>query len=95
MYSYLLKNGHVSIFVHFSWLNLLHVQISLKTWTLQMAKYDRNTPYNDLPLLPPSSEFDNDPQISLLWAWLDIVGKIVQFNILLMDGIYFKISNLS
>ena len=28
-----------------------------------MAKYDRNNPFNDLPLLPASKEVDNDPDI--------------------------------
>jgi len=26
-------------------------------------KFDRNNPFNDLPLLPPSSELDNDSDI--------------------------------
>lgn len=28
-----------------------------------MTKYDRNTPYNDLPILPPTYELENDPEI--------------------------------
>jgi Fic family protein len=28
-----------------------------------MAKYDRTVPYNDLPLLPPPPEVENDPEI--------------------------------
>lgn len=28
-----------------------------------MAKYDRTLPYNDLPLLPPLSEIENEPEI--------------------------------
>ena len=28
-----------------------------------MAKFDRNTPFNDLPLLPLASEIEHDPEI--------------------------------
>jgi Fic family protein len=30
---------------------------------IKMAKYDRNIPHNDLPLLPPPSEMEKDPEI--------------------------------
>jgi len=95
MYSYILKNGHVIIFVHFSWLNLLHVQISLKTWTLQMAKYDRNTPFNDLPLLPPSSEFDNDPEILKKLVSASRALASVDSNVLRLPNPYMLVNTIA
>lgn len=32
-------------------------------WTRKMPPYDRNTPFNDLPLLPPQDHIENDPEI--------------------------------
>jgi Fic family protein len=60
-----------------------------------MAKYDRNTPYNDLPLLPPSSEFDNDPEILKKLVSASRALASVDSNVLRLPNPYMLVNTIS
>ena len=60
-----------------------------------MAKYDRNTPYNDLPPLPPASEFDNDPEILKKLVSASRALASVDSNVLRLPNPYMLVNTIA
>lgn len=60
-----------------------------------MAKYDRNTPFNDLPVLPPASAFDNDPEILKKLVSASRALASVDSNVLRLPNPYMLVNTIA
>lgn len=60
-----------------------------------MAKYDRSTPYNDLPPLPPVSEFENDPEILKKLVLASRALASVDSNVLRLPNPYMLVNTIT
>jgi len=60
-----------------------------------MARYDRNIPYNELPLLPPASDFENDPEILKKLVFASRALASVDSNVLRLPNPYMLVNTIA
>jgi Fic family protein len=60
-----------------------------------MPIYDRNAPYNNLPLLPPASAFDNDPEILKKLVSASRALASVDSNVLRLPNPYMLVNTIA
>ena len=59
------------------------------------SKFDRNTPYNDLPLLPPSAELDNDSDILKKLVSASRTLASVNINVMRLPNPYMLVNTIA
>lgn len=60
-----------------------------------MAKYDRNSPFNDLPVLPPASTLDNDAEILKKLVSASRALASVDSNVLRLPNPYMLVNTIA
>lgn len=60
-----------------------------------MAEYDRNVPFNDLPLLPPQEQIENDPEILKKLVLASRALATVNSNVLRLPNPYMLVNTIT
>jgi len=58
-------------------------------------KFDRNTPFNDLPLLPPSAEIDDDSDILKKLVSASRALATVNINVMRLPNPYMLVNTIA